>query len=90
MIENNIEVAKREMDRRLEGMNEFRKQLDKQSSTFMARSEIEILISKNSDKIRDIENSMAKLGSSSTWADRIILILINAGMVLAVWIITKG
>lgn len=78
------------MDRRLEGMNEFRKQLDKQSSTFMARSEIEILISKNSDKIRDIENSMAKLGSSSTWADRIILILINAGMVLAVWIITKG
>ena len=36
-LEKATEVAKREMDRRLDGMNEFREQLRKQEGTFITK-----------------------------------------------------
>jgi hypothetical protein len=90
MIEGNIKIAKDEMDRRLEGMNEFRAQLDKQAQTFMPRSEIELLINTNAERTRSIEIEMGKIGGSSRWSDHIVQVLIGAAMVIAVWLITKG
>jgi hypothetical protein len=90
MIERSIKVAKEEMDRRLEAMNEFRAQLDRQSSTFVPRSEIEIVTTKNSDKIRDIEIEMGKTRGATKWSDHIIQVIIGAAMVIAVWLITKS
>ena len=36
-LEKDVTLARAEMERRLEGMNEFRAQLEKQASTFMSR-----------------------------------------------------
>ncbi len=37
-----LKSAKGEMERRLEGMNEFREQLDRQATTFISRSEYDV------------------------------------------------
>ena len=39
-----LQVAKASMDQRLEGMNEFRSQLEKQAREFIPRSEHDILV----------------------------------------------
>ena len=90
MIETAVKVAKNEMDRRLEAMNEFRAQLDKQAAQFMPRKEIEILTIRNSDKIRDLEVSMGKISGASKWSDHLVQVIIGLAVIISVWLITKG
>jgi Rad3-related DNA helicase len=40
--ERALEIATKEMERRLEGMNEFREQLEKQTRTFLTKEEYEL------------------------------------------------
>lgn len=42
-LEKAVQVAKVEMDRRLDGMNEFREQLNTQANKFLTRTEYELL-----------------------------------------------
>jgi len=49
-LEKATETATAEMDRRLEGMNEFRAQLDKQAGHFITRAEHEFVIKELTNK----------------------------------------
>jgi len=42
-IKQNTKIARKEMDRRLNGMNEIRKQLVDQAETFVTKSELKLL-----------------------------------------------
>ena len=44
------ELAVKDLDRRLEGMNEFRRQLDVQAETFVTRTELQLLEERLSKK----------------------------------------
>jgi hypothetical protein len=84
-IEKETIMAKTEMDRRLEGMNEFRAQLEKQSNTFISRAELLLILDKRDSKIDGIESKLtplftyaAKDEGSKKWTDYIITVIISA------------
>ncbi|RPI56165.1 MAG: hypothetical protein EHM49_00960, partial [Deltaproteobacteria bacterium] len=52
-----IKTAKVEMDRRLEGMNEFRSQLEKQTSTFVDRNEMKLMETRTDERLSKLERS---------------------------------
>ena len=63
LVENqgdSIKTAKVEMDRRLEGMNEFREQLEKQTSTFVDRKEMKLMETRNDERLSKLERSAEK------------------------------
>jgi predicted phage gp36 major capsid-like protein len=77
-IERGVEVAKREQDRRLDGMNEIREQLDTQARTFASRELVEIL----RGRLDKLENAHGRM---LAWAA-------GAGAVLgliASWLVTR-
>ena len=88
-IDNAVGVAKNEMDRRLEGMNEFRDQLTQQSATFVPRSELIIQLDKIEGWIKNIEKAATFTQGSKKWSDHIVTVLIGMAVILAVWIITS-
>lgn len=95
-IEKSIAVARVEMDRRLEGMNEFRAQLSSQTVTFPTRTEMKSEIDKvgikvdiNSAEIVNIKRDMAAQEGAKRWADYIITIIISAGVVIALRMVFK-
>jgi len=56
--ERALELAERELNRRLEGMNELRSQLDRQSGTFPTKEQVETVISGVNSRI-DALNKVA-------------------------------
>ena len=54
-----LDLAKSEMERRLEAMNEFRKQLDKQADTFMSTERYELCHGRLVDQINVLEKAQA-------------------------------
>lgn len=92
MYEKSVTVAKNEMDRRLEGMNEFRAQLSSQTMTFISRKEVELLFEKAglridtlSEKISLGKEFIAERKGSGRWSDHIITVLVS----LAVFILAR-
>lgn len=84
-IEKSVNVARVEMDRRLEGMNEFRMQLDKQVVTFPTRAELsseltklQIQIDSNAIDLKTIKETRANELGARKWSDYIIMILLSA------------
>jgi hypothetical protein len=66
-IEKSTTLAKESMERRLEGMNEFRDSLKDQSEKFVSASEYNIKISRIEEDIRLLRESKATLeGKAST------------------------
>ena len=55
-----IKTAKIEMDRRLEGMNEFRAQLEKQTGTFVDRNEMKLMATRTDERLSKLERSAEK------------------------------
>ena len=55
--EKALEIARREMERRLEGMNEFREQLNHQTATFLTRTEIGLMHEKIDNDITDLKKA---------------------------------
>jgi chromosome segregation ATPase len=89
-----IMVAKTELERRLEGMNEFRAQLDSQTKSFVTREmmsstidKIDLKTAQLDEKIASVQNDLSKSAGSSKWSDHIVTVLIGAAVVLAVWLI---
>lgn len=87
-----IEIAKAELDRRLEGMNEFRAQLDQQTREFMSRGEIGLVvegirrdITYNLTGIGKIEAQLAERGGAKKWSDHIITVLIGVAVIFLIW-----
>jgi len=45
-LEKATDVAREEMNRRLEGMNKFREELDRQTATFVTREVLDVVVAK--------------------------------------------
>jgi len=88
-VEKSIDVAKVELDRRLEAMNEFRAQLDKQSREFVTRTEVELRFDRIDEKIRNLEKTDAENQGKSLWREHLITAIIGALILIGIWMITK-
>jgi hypothetical protein len=88
-INEAIIVAKEEMDRRLEGMNEFRTQLSMQAATFISKREVELLFDKFDERLRNIEAVSSESRGSKQWTDYIITILVTMASFLIMRYIWK-
>ena len=79
-IVENTTLARDSMNKRLEGMNEFRDALRDQTSKFVTRQEHEIALT----EIRDLRESRAKLeGKASQNSVVIAYIIAGAGLLLS-------
>ncbi len=82
-----IKMAKSEMDRRLEGMNEFRNQLSQQATTFISKREVELILDKFEGRLRIIEDIKSVREGSSRWSDYIITVLIAMASSIATGVV---
>lgn len=89
-INNAISVAKTEMDRRLEGMNEFRSQLEKQATTFASQGEVNLRLYAMDEKVRQLEHSISQFAGASKWSDHLITAMIAVAVFLIGWVVTGG
>jgi len=87
MIEKSINVAKNEMDRRLEGMNEFRNQLSSQAQTFISKREVELIMEKIDGRIGYLEKRGNVTEGSKVWSNHIITVLISVFVTSVVMLI---
>jgi len=89
-----LNLARTELERRLESMNEFRAQIDKQTETFARKSETDLIHQGLDNRLRIIEREEGKREGSSTWSGHIITTLIGSiiGLIviLIVWFVTKS
>jgi len=91
-IDKALIISKREMERRLEGMNEFRAQLERQSRQFLSRTDLDYAASKlenrlnsNDNAIKDLKQEIDRQMGSRRWSDYLIMIALS----LIVALITK-
>ena len=87
MIDKSIGIAKSEMDRRLEGMNEFRNQLSAQAQTFISKREVELMIEKIDGRIGYLERRGNVTEGSKVWSNHIITVLISVFVTSVVMLI---
>ena len=80
--EKQIELAKQEMERRLEGMNEFRAQLSNQAGTFLSRTEAQLQLEKLITRIVLLEKSVNFREGSRHWSDYILTAVIAGAIVV--------
>ena len=74
--EKALRLAGAEMNRRLEGMNELRSQLDRQAATFITRNAYDIHL----DQIRDRFRILEALAAANEARQRVYSLLISAAM----------
>jgi len=65
-MDNAIGLARTNMERRLDGMNEFRDTLRDQASTFVGRRELSTVIERLDADIRSLRESRAELGGKAS------------------------
>jgi hypothetical protein len=87
--EEALRLARKEMERRLKGMNEFRDQLEKQAHLFAVKSEETLKHTIIEDRIRAVERKLDVRLGAVKWSDHIITVLIGIAVVYAVWVL-KG
>ena len=80
--EKQIELAKQEMERRLESMNEFRSQLTNQANTFLSRTEAQLQIEKVITRIVLLEKGLNFREGSRHWSEYIIMVIISGLIVI--------
>ncbi len=81
-IDKGINAAKIEMDRRLEAMNEFRKQLSEQADTFISRETVELRLSKIEEDIDNIQQYTNVSSGSDKWRDHLVMVFISLAVFL--------
>ncbi len=84
MLEKATLVAKGEMERRLEGMNEFREQLTTQAFSFVSKKEVELKLEKLDIKIDGLVTALAERKGSSKWSEYIVTVLISGVVFLVI------
>ena len=90
MIHESIEVAKQEMDRRLEAMNEIRRQLDTQAKTFVTKIETDLRFKEIEIKYSPLLQKADETKGSKRWEDHIIEVLVGAAVLVGVYAMTHG
>jgi hypothetical protein len=89
-IETSTRLAYNSMEKRLEGMNEFRNQLRDQNSTFITKAEYSAHMNKLEEDIRMLRESKALLeGKASQTSVNIALGISIVGLILTVLNIVK-
>jgi len=82
------ESAYRSMEKRLDGMNEFRESLREAQATYTTRREHEALIEKYDESFNELKESISKIQNELTGITVKIWIIISIGSVLAIWFVT--
>lgn len=84
-LERSVSIARGEMDRRLEGMNEFRSQLESQTRTFLSRREsdarhllIDTRSNANSKAIEELKMNFSRGVGAKQWTDYLITVGVSA------------
>ena len=80
-VEHSVVLAKVEMDRRLESMNEFRTQLTNQANLFATRAELRSEAEKLDLKLGPLVRASLTREGSSRWSDYLIMALISGAIV---------
>jgi hypothetical protein len=84
-VEKSIEVANCAMQKRLEGMNEFRDTLKDQAARFVTRDEMDIKLSSLNEQLKSLNYFKASLeGKASQTQANIILLISIVGLALSV------
>jgi predicted sugar kinase len=84
-IEQNIEMATRVLDKRLDTMNEFRAQLKDQAGQFVTRSELNLLRQNIDSDIRMLREAKSLLdGKASAGSVYIAYILSAVGLIISI------
>jgi len=96
MVEKSVNLANIEMNRRLESMNEFRSQLDKQARNFMPRPEYEakhlVLENKygeNSKAIEQLRMDTSRRLGSKQWVDYIVTVCVSTIIYVLLHLVIK-
>ena len=76
-----LDLARKELDRRLEGMNEFREQLRMQASTFVTRDTSEVHYKSIENRLRILENNKNNL-EGRMWIIPAIIVLIQLAILI--------
>ena len=89
-LEKATTLAAEQMDKRLEGMNEFRGQLKDQGATFLTRNEYAIAHEKLCDDIKLLREFRAQLeGKASQQAVILAMIISVIGIILSIVSLVK-
>jgi hypothetical protein len=82
--------AKSDMERRLEGMNEFRTQLAKQAAEFITRQEIVLMFEKQgvridglTEKLDASRQTAATASGGRIWSEKVTMVLLALGSSMA-------
>jgi len=74
------------MEKRLDGMNEFRDTLKDQSGSFLTKSEFYTYRNKLDEDIRSLRESRAEIaGKASQTSVNIALLISIVGLILSIW-----
>ena len=88
-LEKAINSTKGDLDIRLEAMNEFRAQLDRQANTFVPRAEIDLARTALEKKVDLLLDRSAEGKGSAQWINHIITVLIGLAVILVVWAVKQ-
>lgn len=84
-VEKSIDVANQAMQKRLEGMNEFRDTLKDQASRFVTRDELDTKMNGLNAKLEDLKYFKASLeGKASQMQANIILLISIIGLAVSI------
>jgi Fe2+ transport system protein B len=84
-VEKATRLAANTLEKRLEGMNEFREQLNQQADTFMPRSEYSFGHTRLEQDVRELRESKAKLeGKADQSSVNLALLLGIFGMLISI------
>lgn len=100
MQKDSISMAKEELERRLESMNEFREQLSRQAQTFISRHEMDLRLEKLEErhvltlrpiqeKIKEFEATTYKEAGSLTWKNHIMTVIISLAIFIVIHFVFK-
>ena len=101
MHEKQVEMTAKDLERRLEAMNEIRSQLNKQADTFITKVEVTLLFERieghfeglaknNRERIDLLDKMYTEKSASKKWSDHIVTVLIGLAVLVVIWIMQHG
>jgi hypothetical protein len=88
-IKEAVDLARTQLEKRLEGMNEFRNQLNAQAATFVSRAEIKLIMDKYETRVDLVERFYLRGEGSSKWRDIIISSIVSVAILTIAHLLFK-
>ena len=84
-LEKSTESARSAMEKRLDGMNEFRETLKDQAAKFVTRSELEILLERINEDVRILRESKAMIeGKASQFSLNVTMSIALCSLIISI------